>query len=501
MQWDLFKGEGDKHSYRGATLGLWVKGYASNLTVSFYSQYAPTSATRDNYVKRDTFNEGTNLDEWRHVEIELNPNAVYYGLMMMVEKDYVKDSDLLIDDIEVYTGNPYAKYQEPEPEPAKDLQAGMTFSSKIGGLVAVNLNVIGDGNIRLSVPGLNINVDGTYVVNEDTATLTFGGTIYTATLNDDLDKLTFVSIEGSDVVAQYLNGVSFDAAPILEDAESYTESGTMYYQNTNEKDRKGARGAYYCDFKPGSGTSPVGGSGWTLMGGFGDQLDLDTINAYEGHNSLKFKRSSGYDLRYMQWELYKGTAKAYKGVNKFVMYFENNTADAITFDIYVFTVQKLNSANVLTERVSEEFTIPAHTGWTKCEVTLNANKTYYGYGVYTHKGSSNVYLNGDYAYFSSADNDPTLNFYAKKDMTLTSSGSKAFTFDGNGAFHLANDQEGTYMMEMNNGDQILTLTTGNSTVKGIYEVDMAGQVTFTVTEVTGDLASDIIVGDIFSNSL
>ena len=506
MQWDLFKGEADKHSYRGTTLGLWIKGFADKLTVSFYSQSAPTAANKDTYVRKDTFNEGSAATEWKHIEIELNPDVVYYGFMMLIEKDYVKDSNLLIDDIEVYTGNPYAKYQEPEPEPVKDLHPGMNFTAKIGGLVATKLDVLADSNIRLSVPGFNFTINGTYVVNEDVATLTFGETVYTANLSDDLDKLTFVSISGNDVVAQYLNNLSFEASSIMENAEGYTEPGQMYYQSmTDENKASGARGAYYCDFEPGGGSSPVGGSGWTLMGGNGDQLDLDTVNAYEGHNSLKFKRSSGYHLRFMQWELYKGTAKAHKGFNKFVMYFENNTADDITFDIYVFNVQKLNSANVLSGRESKEFTIPAHTTWTKCEVELNPKTTYYGYGVYTHRGSSNVYLNGDFAYFSSVDNDPTLNFYTKKNLELSSTnmGSIAFIFDEGGVFYLGfvynGEQDGTYTMEMSGEDQILTLTIGNSTVKGVYELDMAGNVSFTITEVTGDLAADVTVGDVYTD--
>ena len=509
MQWDLFKGTSDKYAFRGSKLGFWVKGYADKLTVSVYSQSAPTAANKDTYVRKDTFNEGNDLSEWKHLEIDLNPNIVYYGFMMLIEKDYIREAELLIDDIEVYSANPYAHFTEPEPEPEKDLSYGMSFVGKIGGLVSAKIDVLEENAARLSIPGFSFTKDGTYSTTEGVTTFTFGETTYVATIADDYSKLTFVSVNGNDAVGQYLNNLSFEALDVVENAESYKDAGLMYYQgNTDESKAKGARGAYYCDFEPGGGTSPIGGYGWTLMGGNGDQLDLDFKNAYDGKQSLKFKRSSGYDLRFMQWELYKGTAKAHKGVDKFTMYFENNTASDVTFDIYVFTVKKLDSANVKTARVEKEFTIPANTSWTRCDVALDPTITYYGYGVYTHKGSSNVYINGDYAYFSGVNNSPELNFYAKKDLVLNGNivpGAASVTFgeDAKFSFTCANagkdNVEGTYSMFMEGNVQKMVLDVLNTKIEGIYTVDNTGKVTFTVTNVTGDLSAYIEVNTVLTN--
>ena len=114
MQWGLFDGSSEKNSFRGSKFSFWAKsnGWVKNFKFYMYSQSAPTNATRDNYVKSNQFTENAAIGEWTHYDIDLNPNVIYYGFMVLLEKNYdLSDSQayLYIDDVEVYTVSPYVQ--------------------------------------------------------------------------------------------------------------------------------------------------------------------------------------------------------------------------------------------------------------------------------------------------------------------------------------------------------------------------------------------------------
>ena len=119
-------------------MGFWAKtnGVVKSFNAYLYSQNAPTNATRDQYVKSATFTESAALGEWKHYEVELNPNVVYYGFMFFLSANWTADSYLYIDDIEVYGADPYAHYEEPIPEPEKDynLVPGSVYYAKMNDL-------------------------------------------------------------------------------------------------------------------------------------------------------------------------------------------------------------------------------------------------------------------------------------------------------------------------------------------------------------------------------
>ena len=445
MQWGLFDGTAERNSFRGSKMSFWAKteGAVKSVTVYMYSQSSPSNATKDNYVKKGTFviSKAT-MNEWKQFEIELNPNVVYYGYMILVEKDYVADSTLFIDDVEIYSANPYAHYVEPEPEPVPDynLVSGLSYIGKINGLIKAQLDIKSNSEVKLSVPGFSMEANGTISVNEREVTLTFNDTTYVATSSEDKAKLTFKSISGSDLVAQALNNLNFDLVLYGDNAETYEESGEMYYQgNPDENERSGARGAYYCDYYTGSGSSPLGGTGWVLMAGNGDQLSLDKTTAAEGTQSLRIKGNSGVDMRYFDWGLYDGTSKAMTGLKKMVVWLKNNESIAVSIRIMAYKIQQVTPATQGEGyRDYVEVTIPANTDWKEYSLELDPTKTYYGHAFMMKKGggASTYYLNVDNIHFVSEDANPDVNFYAKKDLVLNgtiAAGAASIKFDNGGS--------------------------------------------------------------------
>ena len=517
MQWGLFDGTAEKNSFRGSKLGFWAKtdGAVKSVTFYAYSQSSPTNATKDNYVKKATFNiSSATMSEWKHFELELNPQVVYYGFMLLVEKDYVADSTLFIDDVEIYSADPYAHYVEPEPEPEPDynLVPGVTYYGKFNGLVKAQLDVVSSSSVALFVPGFDIDVNGTYTVNEREITFTFSGTTYVATSSENKDKLTYKSVSGSDDIATILNNLSFDLVKYGDNAETYEDSGTMYYQsNMDENSRSGARGAYYCDYYSGNGSSPLGGSGWQLMGGNGDQLSLDKTTAAEGSQSIRIKGNASLDMRYFDWHLYDGTATAKTGATKMIIWLKNSESIDVSIRIMAYSVQQVTAANQTTGRDMMEVTVPANTDWTEYTLELDPTKTYYGHALMMKKngGASTYYLNFDYVHFVSEDDNPDVNYFAKKDLVLSGavvSGAASVKFDGGGKAYFTceglgmNNVEGTYVMSMNGVMQEVTFDFNGTIVKATYGVDFGGSVTMIITEASGAGAAYFTIGAEFNNN-
>ena len=507
IPWDLFKGNGDKNAYRGSKLGLWVKGYVDKLTVYMYSQSTPTPATKDVYVKSATFGLGRSIDEWKHIEVSLNPVFVYYGFMFLIEKDYLNDADLLVDDIEVYGANPYATYVEPIPPEPKHFVPAQRYLAKLNGMLSLQLSFDRDNVVHFMAPHSSTIVDGTYTIDEDDVTITLGETKYTATIADDYSKLTFKDVDGSDNVANMLDNISFNQVDFAETGEAYDGVGQMYYESfTDENGISGARGAYYCDRWTNSGSTPVGGNGWALMGGNGDQIGLEQGGPV-GYQYPTFKRSNGANLRYIQWDLYKGTAKERKGVDSFNVWLKNPANNEMHIKLYVFKNKQITPVNQ-TERVEKEITIPANQDWTLYTVELNPEVSYYGFGLYTYQGGSNAYLGLDGAYFCGVDDNPNYSYYTKNNMVLsgnTNAGEASIKFSTAGKAYLTcsaadiSNKQVSYTMSVGESGQEMVIKMGDDILKGIYTVYTEYKATFTVSEATGQFATLVNIGAIFSN--
>ena len=510
MPWDLFKGQGDKNAFRGAKLSFWAKGYVNKLKVSMYSQSKPTNATRDQYVKFSSFNEGKMVDEWIHLEVELNPKLVYYGFMILVDNDYAGDGELLIDDIEVYTADPYATYVAPE---VKKLTQGISYMGKINDLVAAQMFIRSDTQIYVSIPGfLSTVLKSTYTFDEKELVVTFNnGDVYTADVSEDMRTFTFKSISGTGDAALYLNNLSFQMMDYADDAETYDKDGVMYFQgNEDANKRSGARGAYYCEYTYSGGHTSVGGDGWILMGGNGDQLQLGTGGGLDGQKYLKMKKSTAGAMRYMQWGLFDGTAEAHTGVSTFAIYLSNPMASETKISLMVYKIQKVTTATDTAEnKIVKDITLEANQEWTKYTIALDPTESYYGYAILAEKASVSAYFNVDLAYYYSVDNNPDIPYYAKKDMVLTgniTAGEASIKFDEGGKVYFtcaalgADNVEGSYDIEfVNFKDTVMTLTINGTTITCLYAVDNNFKSTLIVNEVSGTLASYIEVATIFSN--
>lgn len=516
MQWGLFDGTAEQNNFRGSKFSFWAKtnGLVKQFKVSMYSQSKPTLQTKDSYVKTQTFEQTEAIGQWTHFEIDLNPELTYYGFMINIEKNYnlsTNEAYLYIDDVEVYTANPYATYVPPVEN--KALIPGNAYLGKIGGLINATLRIKSDTEVTLAAPGMAMELNGTYTIAEDELTMVVGGATYKATISEDLDKLTFVSVEGEGQVAGALNNLSFDIIR-GENVESYTETGRSIKKgDEDETKNSGSSGAFYIDmYKGGSTTSPVGGTGWDLTGS-GAGAALNKEDAAEGSQSLKLLNSQWGNMRYIQWDLYKGTAKPMTGMTSFSLYLKNYSADVTQkVKIMAYKVQKVESSTQGASYRSElEVTLEAGQDWTKYTVALDATKTYYGFAILNNtKGSSSgkdYYVGADAMCFSNVDNDPSLNYYAKNGLALSgtiTAGAATMTFGQNGAITLncaalGGDLAGTYTMAMGETGQLLTVKTSMGNITGTYSVNPTGKVTFTVTEVTGDLAAGVNVGAVLSN--
>ena len=504
MPWDLYAGNGDKNAFRGSTLGLWVKGYVDRLTISMYFQPKPTATSRDTYVKRNSFSIGPSIEEWTHIEVELDPKYIYYGFILLTDNDYSNgDSALLVDDIEVYGASPYTVYKEPE---VKKLTQNMSYIGKINDLVKVQLLIKDETQVSLTIPGLeSAPLEGTYVYDgAEEVTMTFDNDVYVASVSEDMKTFAFKSISGTGKAATYLNNLSFNMIDYADNAETYDGDGQMYYQyNQSFGNLSGARGAYYCQY--------LYQGSWILMGGNGDQLGLDTVNYIEGKQSLKMKKSTNGDLKYTQWGLFDGTAEPHTGVSKFAIWLRNPLSTATNLQLMLFKVQKVTSStDIEANKIVKDITLDAYQSWTEYTLNLDPNETYYGYSINAPKASATGYFNVDNAYYYSVDNDPNINFYAPKGLELIAkeapvSNQSSLVFGENGLVRfypsLAADTVyvGTYSMEMNDTNQEMTIVLDDNSFTGTYVVSASGAVTFTVQSVEGTLASLIEVGTIFSN--
>ena len=510
MQWGLFDGTAEQNAFRGSKFSFWAKanGKVKFLAQAYY-QSAPTNETRGNYVSKVQFEEAAATGEWKHYEIDLNPDVVYYGFMFYLDANYTADTTLFVDDVEIYSANPYAKYEAPVQN--KELVPGNAYLGKINGIINATLRIKSATEVSLTAAGLGMALDGTYTISKDELTMSIGGATYKATISEDLDKLTFVSVTGEGQVAGALNNLSFDIVR-GENVESYTETGrTITSSDQDESKNKGSSGAFYIDmYKGDSSSSPVGGTGWALTGS-GAGAALNKEDAAEGSQSLKLLNSQYGNMRYIQWGLYKGTAKAMTGMTSFSVYLKNYSADtAQTVTIMAYRVQKVDNAHQGADyRTQLQVTLPAGQNWTKYTVALDASKTYYGFTLLIKSkwNGKDYYVGADAACFSNVENDPALNFYGKNGLALRgniTAGAATMTFGQNGAITLNNtllggDLAGTYEMAMDGNNQVMTVKTAMGNITGTYAISAAGVVTFVVTAVTGDLAGGVNVGATLSN--
>ena len=519
MQWGLFDGTAEQNNFRGSKFSFWAKtnGLVNNFKVSLYSQSAPTNATKDQYVKYVQANPTAAIGQWTHFECDLNPNVAYYGYMIFTEKNKDLNADqawLYIDDVEVYTANPYAQYVPPVQY--AELKNGQVFFANVMGYASTTLTIKKNNTFDFFFPSYNnLTLTGTYTQEEDQVTFDFGETYgkLVAQLNQKGNKLTKVSATSA---IEAFGNLVFDEMDVLDNAEGYESSGQMYCQKYNDKNaRSGARGAYYCDYYSGGSGSTVGGSGWSLMGGEGDQLSLEKSIAHSGANSLKLKRNNGgAAMRYMTWGLMDGSAEGHTGANYFMYWVKNPNAKAATIKTSVYYQAQVTPSTQQSNRAYLEVAVPAETDWTPVVIPLDPAKTYYGvaYSVSGVSQSAADYLYVDDAMFFSEEMNVTAPFLAINGLEMSGNinvGAASIKLGEHGTCKLTCAALGGSL------DCKFTLIGSTMTIKapainggsgttivGTYApTDSAGVVAFTFNSVEGDMAQAIAQGTVFTGTI
>lgn len=511
MQWGLYDGTSEKNSFRGSKFSFWARtsGTVPAVKVALYWQPAPRNATKDSRVASQTFAHATSVGEWTHYEIDLNPNLEYYGYLIFMEKNGIADSYLYIDDVEVYTADPYAHYEAPEEPKQPELVPGMTYVTQLtsngGGYVNAKLVVGRDNDVSFRIPAFYYQADGTYTCENSEATLSFNDVTYVCTVSENERTLTFKSITGSGVLHNYINGLNFNMINYADNAESYLNDGVMYYQsNQNEGNISGARGAYFCEYAYSGTSTAVSGSGWILMGGSGDQLQLDKTSAYEGSQSLKMKKSSAGEMRYYQWNLYKGDGEGITGVSRFNIALKNPNSSTTPLSVRVYKAQKV-TPTTHEECVIKEITLEANQDWTVYSVDLDASETYYGYAIFLPKASGAAYINVDMAYYAKVDDDPTWNLNIVKNKTFAYSDPTdvTLTFLDNGLVNIkyvtgSIDENYQYVSHMNGSNQFIDIFVNGETITLKYTMETNGAVKLLVSSMTNGPIAGISPGFSFN---
>lgn len=385
MTMNLANGTGDAHEYRGSTLSFWYMtktGTISAKVRAYFNTAVNPSNQGEGYKGNDSLSL-THSAEWQHVEIAIDPTIVYHGICFVLNASG-SDDFLYVDNIEIYNANPYAKYVAPvEPIEPVEEEAIPAFSQLI---TTVNSNPAiittgAEGACKLEVPAMSMKATGTYEVVENTVTFSFGDDLtYVGTIDEATGNVAKTSASGT--YGPYFTG-NFTMGQMLDNMESYTESGVMYSQNAGASSRSGARGAYFCDYYSGGSGSPVGGNGWSLMGGNADQLSLVNNDGHSGTNPIKIKCSSAGNMRYMTYGLYDGTAEGHTGVHYIAMWVKNLSASSAKFKGYAYYQQTVTASTQQLNRTDiPEITLEANGEWQLIIVQLDATKTYYGVAMF-----------------------------------------------------------------------------------------------------------------------
>lgn len=261
---------------------------------------------------------------------------------------------------------------------------GTVFSLTRSGSSAVLATLNLASNISIS--------DGVISVVQDEITVSATGLTYVGTLSDNGRLITYKSASGA--YAAYVNGLNLTSVYNLENFESYDATGlgirqaaTGYYGHT------GLRGAYYSDYYAGSGTSPIGGTGWQLMGS-ADYLDRYTSanEIHTGNSAGKMKRST-IAMRHVSWDLYTGAAVVV-GKGDTMSLWAKGVASDVTIKPRVSYVSQITAANNqgTSDTATETFIVPANSDWTQYTFSIDPTRAVYGILFTLEWGSTVVYL-------------------------------------------------------------------------------------------------------------
>ena len=202
------------------------------------------------------------------------------------------------------------------------------------------------------------------------------------------DEFEIDSASGND--AAFFEEMKLASYALVEDYESYAGTGQGFDSNHQDaSQRSGLRAQYYCDYYPGAGyesyVSPIGGSGWSLMGS-NDYLELNTeeANAHSGSKSARFKYNSQADCRYISYGLYDKTAPLLPSGSIFSFWTKCVETRVNKIRVKVYKVPQVTPSNQTGSTAYYEeqiFEIPQGSDWVECKVELKPGTAYYGFSL------------------------------------------------------------------------------------------------------------------------
>ena len=512
MQWGLFDGTADKQSYRGSKLSFWAKtnGTVKSIKVYAYYQSKPTNATKDNYVSTDVWSN-QNESTWKRYEVALKPDQVYYGFVFLLEASWTGDHYLYVDDVEVFSANPYAEYVPPVTD--FDVIQKAEYMHDINGFGRSSLVFTSDTEATYNIPVLSSTLNLSYSISDDQLDLVHNSEHMKATISEDSSTLTFEEVTVTSQFTACFSGATYALAPVLENAESYTETGKTYSVNTYDLNQiSGAGGAYHVDFYKENASNPslMGDKNWSVPTANNNHVQLDKSVSRDGSQSLKIYFNSGFQFRYIQMGLMRGTAtKAYTGYNRLGIWVKNTSEKLLKFKLWAFKTSQVNSSTLSQRDVTDFMEVPAGQDWTLYTLALNQASTYYGYGLFTDKpssGDARLYVDRVFFFndYDSIDNLMALKEGSKFDGTIVP-GAASITFGAKNAFTFTcanagkTDEAGTFKTYMDGDVQKVELSVLDTTIVCSYAIVPAeSKLTLTVLSATGALASYIPVDTVFS---
>lgn len=268
----------------------------------------------------------------------------------------------------------------------------------VGNTSTLQLNV--NGNIY-PIPVTATITDDYKVRVQSTATGYDFDALFTTL--DQAKTLALQSVEGS--IASYIQGAQVQAVKVLDDFESYANTGTGYHQgNKTPANMSGLQRAYYGDYKstPAANVrsllddnSEGSQQRWTLMGGDYQQIQLVTSGAFLGSKAMKIKSTSSMWMRYTQSSLIAelqetvGAAQAWEKATALALIIKG-TEKKQTVRLRVHWDSPLNVPKFGTNCDYKDLSVAVEgSGWGLYVVPLSAGRTYYGWSAALDSGSGN----------------------------------------------------------------------------------------------------------------
>jgi len=372
---------------------------------------------------------------------------------------------------------------------------------------------------------------GEYVIEAGKVKAELAVSTYAVTIkfvpSANLQNLTFDSKTdnaGGSIAAQ-IPEVSFKQVYALENFQSYTATGTGYTQNNSEFKRTGLQGAYLADYYSGGSGSPVGTSGFSLMGST-DFLQLDTSTGIEEANakSGKFKASQGKWMRYWQYDQLVGEPYVAGIGAKISMWVKNPASVDVVMKWGAMTTNKALNDTTRNNGTFKQVTIPANQDWTEYTVDLNADTVVYGWYVGFNNANATAYINLDMiSVYTVSPYDVTeppapISEYLKtfsvcQDITLSATGQAALgkaaakiymglgkNGTGKILFESQNVQIDKYDVDASNNVKIdttfsITISTYTITITKIEGVFDTDGLQMSSVKFTGDLMDTLLEGN------